>query len=346
VYSKLKIIDPLNYPDWDCLLLTNKNYSFFHSSLWAQILKDTYNYSPHYFTIVEDNKLMFLVPAMEVKSIFFGNRMVSLPFSDYCEPIIDEINISENIFKFLVDYGKRAHWKSFEFRGGEKIFKDSLKYSYSFAHKLDLTQDLNSIFKNFKLNSRRNIKKAQRENVKVEIFHDFNAIKIFYDLQCITRKRHGIPPQPFSFYTNIFKHIVSNNAGHIILASLDNKVIAGSLFFHIGKKALFKFGASDMNFRKFRANNLIMWEAISWYSQNGYTSFNFGRTDSDDNGLRRFKLSWGSDEVILNYYKFDLKDERFIQRKSNNYFFIKKVFKKTPEPLLRLIGSMLYRHIG
>ena len=43
----------------------------------------------------------------------------------------------------------------------------------------------------------------------VEILQSVEAVRIFYSLQCQTRKKHGLPPQPFKFFLNIHKHILS-----------------------------------------------------------------------------------------------------------------------------------------
>ena len=346
MYSNLKVISPLDYPDWDNLLLTNENYSFFQTALWARVLVDTYNYNPYYFVVIEDDKLKFLLPSMEVKSFLSHTRMVSLPFSDFCDPVTNESNNFDGFFRYLVDYAKTIHWNSIEFRGGAKLFDTTQQYMQAIGHSLTLTPDTVSIFKKFHLNTRRNIKKARRENVQVEMFHDFNAIEKFYKLQCVTRKRLGIPPQPFTFYKNIFHNVIEQNAGFIMLASHEDKVFAGALFFHLGNKALFKYGASDMKFKQLRGNNLIMWEAIRWYANNGYTNFNFGRTDLDGQGLRRFKLGWGCDEEKLNYYKFKLSEDCFIESDHRKYVFIHNVFKKLPTPVLRMIGAIVYKHLG
>jgi len=48
----------------------------------------------------------------------------------------------------------------------------------------------------------------------------------------------------------------------VVLASFDQENVAGAIYFHLGEKAVFKYGASDKKFQHLRANNLVMWEAI------------------------------------------------------------------------------------
>lgn len=62
-----------------------------------------------------------------------------------------------------------------------------------------------------------------------------------------------------------------------MLASFKGTIIAGAIYFHFGEKAVYKYGASDVKYQQLRPNNLVMWEAIRLYCQNGYKSFCFGR---------------------------------------------------------------------
>jgi hypothetical protein len=115
---QLHIINPINYPRWDDLLLSTNDYSFFHSSAWAKVLSESYHYTPTYFTLFDCNDFSVLIPLMEVKSFLTGSRGVSLPFTDYCEPIIDKSIQTQDVINYIVTYGKRCGWKSLELRGG------------------------------------------------------------------------------------------------------------------------------------------------------------------------------------------------------------------------------------
>ncbi len=85
-------------------------------------------------------------------------------------------------------------------------------------------------------------------------------------------------PQPFIFFKKIHELLISKNLGIVVLAFLDEKPIAGAVYFLFGKKAIYKYGASDRAYQKYKANDLVMWEAIKWFSSNGYESLCFGRT--------------------------------------------------------------------
>jgi hypothetical protein len=89
-----------------------------------------------------------------------------------------------------------------------------------------------------------------------------------------------------------------------------------------------------------------MWEAIKWYCQNGYKSFCFGRTEPENKGLMQFKAGWGAEEKVIKYFKYDIKRETFVKDCPRMNGLHNRVFSKMPIPLLTVIGSLLYRHIG
>jgi hypothetical protein len=343
---ELNIINPLEYPGWDELVLTNENYSFFHSSSWARVLCESYKYKPIYFTSISNGELSALMPVMEVRSPLTGRRGVSLPFTDYCQPIASDKSHFQEIIDNLVVYGKKAKWKYIEWRGGESYFQDKIHSSFYYGHTLDLTQNEQELLSGFRSSTKRNIKKAIKEGVNIKISNSLESIKAFYRLNCITRKHHGLPPQPYYFFKKIYEHIISKKKGFVVLASFQERAISGAIYFHFRKKAIYKYGASDFSYQHLRPNNLVMWEAIKWCSKNGYRTFDFGRTEPENKGLLQFKQGWGTNENIIKYYKYNFKKASFMSERSKVTGFHNRVFNVTPLTVLKVIGSMLYKHTG
>ncbi|MFC1782200.1 lipid II:glycine glycyltransferase FemX [Planctomycetota bacterium] len=338
-------LDPTNYSDWDDLLEANPDASIFHSSHWSKVLADTYKYQPLFFSSIVNGQFRSLVPVMEINSILTGNRGVSLPFSDYCEPIITEQLCLEEVIESMINYGRKAGWKYLELRSADGLSEDWPCFGSYYGHTLNLSDDTEKVFSCFRSSVKRNIRKALKEGVEVRLDHSEASIKKYYHLHCLTRKRQGIPPQPYSFFNNIYNHVISRNLGFILLADYKQKNIAGGVYFSFGKKTLFKFGASDQDYQYLRANDLIMWKAIEWYCKNGYEKFCFGRTDFDNEGLKRFKSGWGIEENIIRYYRYCFSQNKFIKEEGKQ----KKsftVFKKMPIPLLKFAGQVLYKHMG
>jgi lipid II:glycine glycyltransferase (peptidoglycan interpeptide bridge formation enzyme) len=134
--------------------------------------------------------------------------------------------------------------------------------------------------------------------------------------------------------------------GFIVLASFRGTAIAANVYFNFGDQILYKYGASDRAFQHLRASNLVIWEAIKWGCDHGYKTLCFGRTEPENEGLRQFKAGWGARERLIKYYRYDLRKGAFIKAPHIVRPSHRKIFGKLPIPILKLLGSVLYRHMG
>jgi hypothetical protein len=293
----------------------------------------------------ENNRISVLLPFMEVRSALTGRRGVSLPFTDSCEPFLAAGKWLEQIPIAVAAYGEKAGWKYLEMRDWPEVAGQTASTRY-FGHSLSLTRPEETTFSQFSESTRRNIKKALKAGVATTVSTSRDSMEQFCRMNLLTRKKHGLPPQPDRFFRKVSEHVIGKGLGLIVLASYRGTTVAGSIFFHFGSKAVYKYGASDYAYQELRANNLVMWEGIRWYQKNGYHTISFGRTESQKEGLRQFKLGWGTEERTIPYYRYDLQADAFVKGEQKISGIHNKVFSRMPGPLLRLAGNLLYRHMG
>jgi len=290
--------------------------------------------------------LAALIPLMEVQSLFTGRRGVCLPFSDACEPLIFDPESIGIITDQLVRFARERHWKYLEVRGGKSFRLTARPVVQFYGHTLDLRSGTEELITRFASPVRRAIRKAERSGVNVLIVRNRQAIGDFYQLHVQTRRRHGLPPQPASFFLSIYEHIIKSGLGFIVLAQRGSRPIAAAIFFCFGKNALYKYGASDKRFQELRANNLVMWQGIQFLARNGAEKLHFGRTEQENEGLRRFKLSWNTQEETIDYFRVDPSGRQCLASvRSHDSGLHKKVFGRLPLIFNRLAGSMIYPHL-
>ena len=147
----IQIINPLDYPDWDALLVACPGYSFFHSSAWARVLHETYRYTPLYFTVFDNGQLRALIPVMEVSSFLTGKRGVSLPFTDYSDAIIGDGISFKNLLDHIREYGENHGWRTLELRGGQNLRPLGPASPPFSRHILNLSSKADEVFSGFTL---------------------------------------------------------------------------------------------------------------------------------------------------------------------------------------------------
>ena len=341
----IEITDPLQIDTWDEQVRMLPGATFFHGAAWAKVLVKSYGYKPVYFVMAAD-ALTAAVPLMDVTSRLTGRRAVSLPFTDYCGPLVPHVEVSKVLFDAIRHEGRTKGWEYIELRGGAEYLGDGESSAWFYRHSLDLTPGEARLFKALRDSTRRNIKTAEKEGVAVHFADTLDALREFYLLNCLTRREHGLPPQPWHFFEHLHKEILSKGMGTVALAWSNGHVIAASVFLQEGDEAIYKYGASDKRLQKLRANNLIMWEAIRLYTQKGCKSLCFGRTEPENEGLRQFKSGWGAREEIINYYRYDLVKDAFVSGMKTVSSKANRVMARLPLPALRAIGGFLYRHMG
>ena len=246
------------------MVALHRDAGCFHTSAWAKVLHQTYNHHPFYLQFSRGRRLAALIPLMEVRSPFTGRRGVCLPFSDACEPLIFDPEAVDLVRDRLVRFARERRWKHLEIRGGKCFQPASSSAAKFYGHTLDLRRRVEELADRFDSPVRRAIRKAERSNVSVVVGRNRQAIDDFYRLHVQTRRRHGLPPQPASFFLNIYEHIIKPGLGFTVLAQRESRPIAAAIFFRFGKNALYKYGASDKRFQEFRANNLVMWHGIQF----------------------------------------------------------------------------------
>ena len=347
VADGLGVVDPTRFPGWDERLSSHPEATVFHTSAWARVLSETYGYMPAYFTFMEKNQLVGLIPFMEIRSWITGTRGVSLPFTDASVPILPDGFGFEEAMGQVIAFAESRDWRTVEIRGrapGMEHLPASAEY---LSHDLDLTGGEESLYSRYRPNVHRNIRKAEREGIYVSEDNTTEGLREFHHLNCLTRREHGLPPQPIRFFEHLREHVLDKGLGFLMMARHGKKPIAGAIFLLFGEKGIFKYGASDRRYQELRANNLVFRVAIRLLCRKGIRSLSFGRTDFGHEGLRKFKLSWGTTETRLQHVKYDIRSRMYLTADQSRW---ETPWKKTlailPLPILRIIGSVAYRHAG
>jgi hypothetical protein len=347
--SNLLLIDPLRDERWDDFAKSHPSGSIYHSSFWFGILKQTYSFTPFYYSLTDgNNKLIGIIPLFLVKSFLTGNRMVSLPFSDFCGPIFLKVEDKEKCINKIIQM-YRSQVKYFEIRSAEISNSNLTSHNYYKLHRLDLSDDPKEIMKMVdKKTIQYSIRKAIREGIKIKEENTLKGIKEFYRLNILTRKKHGVPPQPFKFFKNILDLLILKKMGSILLATYEGKYIAAGIFLNFKDTVYYKYNASDPAYlSKTTPNHLLTWHAIEHACLNGYRFLDFGRTSPDNKGLIRYKEMWGAYPMDLPYYYYPkVMGVTSKEEISLSYYFFTSLWKFLPNSIVEKFGPIFYRHIS
>jgi CelD/BcsL family acetyltransferase involved in cellulose biosynthesis len=335
---------------WDDFVERHPLGTIYHSSPWQRVIQQTYGYLPLFF-FLEDSEgaIVGAIPSLYVQSWLTGKRIVAYPFSDSCDPLVANSGELNTLLASLEQ--TRSHMKAafYELRLQTPGLLGASPYTpHYFNYHLSLSPPLDDIFRSFHKNCiQRPIKAAEKGEVETRVSTSDSDLKVFYRLHTQTRRRQGVPVQPFRFFRNLLATLVPHDMLRLFLAHHRGKCVAAIVVLRCGKRAYYKYGASDKASMPLKANQLIMWEAIRWAKQAGCNCFDFGRTSSSNEGLNQYKSRWGTERIPLQYLQCpDSRKTKALDESSVQHAFITAMMTRLPAIMIRLIGEVSYKHFA
>ena len=342
---RTELIDPFLDPGYAELVATGQGAEIFHDLLWLELLRDEYGYEIGACCVRDDERIEAAIPFAKIKSRLTGNRLVALPFSDHCPPVLAADADLEALGLLGDTLAAHAHESRLDLTvhaALPSVPAGHVKERFV-RHLLTLPGDADQAEANTSKGLRQGARKAAREGLVVEKHTDAVGLDIFYRLHLETRRRLGVPTQPKSFIDR-FAGLFDAGRGGVWLVRDGEEPIAAAVYLTHGKLVTYKYGASAAAGLKKRPNNLLMLEVIREHAERGFEVFDFGRTDLDNEGLRRFKRSLGAEEVPLAYTY--LTEPAPLGEPSLKERVMTTTIRRSPAVVGRLAGQMLYRHVG
>lgn len=341
-------IDPLKDDRWSELVSRHPLASVFHTRGWLRALQATYGYEPVAFTTSPPNdQLTTAILCCVVRSWLTGTRLVSLPFSDHCEPLVGEPDEFRRLCAHLDALRVQERWKYVEIRTANPALEFSQNFTqahvYAF-HQLDLRPSLDTLRKGFHKDCiQRKISRAEREALRYEAGQSTRLLEQLYRLLQLTRFRHQLPPQPFEWFKNVVACMGKDAC--IRMALKGETPIAGIVTLNHGKTMVYKYGGSDAQFNNLGATPMLFWHAIMEAKEAGIETLDLGRSDPDNMGLIAFKDRWSATRSTLSNWRVPFA-EGSPSREHFKVRLAKQACALVPEALLNFAGRLLYRHIG
>jgi hypothetical protein len=344
-------IDPLTDPRWSALVAHHPRASVFHTKAWLDALQRTYGYTPiAYTTSPPGESLENAVLFCRVESWLTGRRLVSLPFSDHCDPLVSD---DEGLATFIpclahIAAEERARYIEFRPLRPPNGIADLESHQTYWFHQIDLRPPLEVLLENLHKDSiQRKVCRAQREGLTCKTGNSDSLVNDFWRLFLVTRRRHLTPPPPKRWFCNVLSSFGRDAA--LRVAFHGQEPVAAVITLRCNKTMVYKYGCSDASWHHLGGMPFLLWTSIQTAKQEGLAVFDLGRSDCDATGLITFKDRWGSSRSRLTYYRSPaLASEGFSGlRDSNRIEWLKgTLISRLPDALFSSAGSLLYKHLG
>jgi len=327
-------------PLWENLVRQDRSSCLYHSGRWISLLERAYRFQMLLATLTLGGEVMAGCVFARVGN-FLRHRFVALPFSDYCPPLAKSSRASAALLRMLPQQSNR----SYEVRGAYP--SDAAWQSVRCFNRWSIDCSLNKsqLYRNLASNFRRNIIRAQRSGVDVESGCCKANLQRFRSLHEATRRRLGLPVQPFRFFRLLRDLYEQSGDMQIWTASLHGRDLASILTLREGDTMYYKWSAradSDIN----GAGHLLLWALIEHCSDR-FASLDMGRTDERNLGLNRYKHEAGALPDPLPY-SFIPKAPREISAETPSplHTLAARIWRHMPDRLYRFISDFAYSYLA
>lgn len=296
------VVDPLADDRW-ASLIEQRPSDVFHSPHWLRVLARTYGFQPQAVLLLDaDGKPVAglsycLIDGLPAK------RIATPPFSDFCDPIVNDESEWEALAQPLLNEGcsvtVRCLHNDVPVGASNVQVVNRAKW-----HGFDLTRDPDTIWNELEASARRAIRKARASQVTIRAAKDPAELRAFFELHLKIRKyKYRLLAQPFAFFENIWEELVAPGMGSLMCAFHEDRIVAGVMFLEWKGTMYYKFNACEAEYLSVRPNDLIIWESICLAHDRGLRKFDFGLSDWDQDGLIRYKRKYATEEKTISFLR-------------------------------------------
>jgi CelD/BcsL family acetyltransferase involved in cellulose biosynthesis len=266
--------------------------SLFCSAPWTRAVARTYGFVPS-AALRGDGEMASALMFSRISDLR-GERIVSMPFCDYCDPLAEDAEAWQEVVAPVLALRLPVTLRCLRnsLPAQDPRFAVTGRAAW---HGIDLTRSEAELWQGFDGSARQNLRKAQRLGVTVREAQGLEDVQAFFDMHCQVRKsKYRLLPQPFALFRNIHEAFAPEGHLTVLLAEIAGSVVAGILFLQWRETLYYKFNASVD--RQACPNDLLMWEGIRMGQRRGLRCLDFGASDLTQPGLLRYKRKYATEE--------------------------------------------------
>lgn len=339
---EIKILDDSAMALWDAYVETQREATFFHKSGWREVIEKAFGHSTYFLFAEQNGRIVGILPLCHVKSLLFGNALVSTPFCVYGGIVssTDEAHMALDAYACVLARDLRVD--HLEFRNINRSVSDRpVKDIYvTFRKSLDPDPERNLL----------EIPRKQRAMVRKGVSSGLisvidSGINRFYEVYAESVRNLGTP-----VFGKILFQVLQDVFGQdceILSVEYEGRVVSSVMNFYFRDEVLPYYGGGTSEARDLYANDFMYWEVMRRAVERGVRIFDYGRSKIGT-GSYRFKTHWGFEPTPL-HYEYELIGTNTmpdINPLNPKYALFITAWKRLPLPVSKLVGPFLARNLG
>jgi len=313
-----------------------------HADSWLSVICQTLGHEDRSLVAERDGEVCGVLPMMLLKNWLFGTFHVSLPWLDYGGVLADSPETARALLDAATAQAGEDKATFVELRSMDPVFPELPVREDKVTFWLPL-KDADGVWKGFDAKVRNQVRKAQKSGLTCE-FGRKELLPEFYRIFAQNMRDLGTPVWGMALFQNILEGFPKTS--EIALVRMGEKPIGGGLVLSFKDTVYMPSASSLRQYFHLCPNNLLYWEVIKRACENGYRTFDFGRS-TVGSGAYSFKKQWGAQAKPLHWQYILLKGDQIPRLNPSNprFKFFIEVWKRFPLPIANLLGPRIVRHL-
>ena len=328
--------------EWDALVREAPEGTVFHLYAWNEVLQAGLGHKTRQVAARDpDGSLVGVLPLVRVRSLLFGDYLMSMPFLNYGGPVgLPEAR--RLLGDWAVEEARRLGVDVLELRNSMPLPGDLETTDRRITVKLSLPDDPKVLWEDvLRSKVRSQVRRPMKEGMEARIGGG-ELLDDFYEIFAITMRSLGTPVLPKAFFEAIFDHL----SDEVLACTVQHEgqaVAAGLGFLHQGQYEITWAGALREHSR-LAPNMLLYWSLMEACVERGAAVFDFGRC-SPGSGTHRFKKQWGGEDHPLpwNQWSPPGKEGGPPDPDDPKYRMAVDLWTRLPLPVTRIVGPRISR---
>jgi serine/alanine adding enzyme len=319
------------------------NSSVYHCIPWKAVIEKSFRHRCDYLIAWEDGAIRGVLPLVHIKSLLFGNYMVSLPYFNYGGPCADTEGVRSALIHEAIRLARMRNAAHIEFRGTDRWDNGFPVKTGKASMVLPLPPSSEELWKSFPSKLRSQIKRPGREGMVVQIGKE-EELDSFYKVFSVNMRDLGTPVYPMRFFENILSDFPENT--WISTVYRDQEAVASGLLIGYKNRMEIPWASSLRKYDRSSPNMLLYWGSLRFACDSGYGIFDFGRSTPGE-GTYRFKEQWGAKPIQMHWHYWLRDGEPLPEMNPRNprYEIAIRVWKMLPVPIANIMGPPIVRNL-
>lgn len=329
--------------EWDAFVAAAPGASGYHGYAWRGVLEQSFGHPSYYLAAREQGALSGVLPLVHMKSMLFGNFLVSLPFVTYGGLLSRSETSGHALLQAAEELRTKLGARHVELRHTGECELELPAKRHKVAMVLPLSGDEDQMWGSVGVKARNQVRKAQKSGLE-PVWGGAELLDDFYAVFVRNMRDLGTPVYARSFFATVLAGLPEQTR-IVVIRTNGQPTAAGLLFWH-GETLEIPWASSIRDYNPLCPNNLMYWEAIRHGLSVGLKRFDLGRS-TPGAGTYKFKEQWGAKPEPLAWHYILPQGESLPDLTNQNPKFSLAIeaWRRLPLPMTRLIGPSIVRCI-